>query len=448
MTTDSWLPDFIARWYDELLPSLKDKSLRQRLDEPTVARRADAMRAQPNDEAARLNEWIDSANFLTRPHRLYHALRAVSRALRRAGMIRPLEYRSSQWREVRMHWRATGNLLRHEAGLLLPQHHIPFAWAPQRSYSYSEPQDHFDAFVRWRADDVPRIATHVMHAIDPVDALELELRVAAVPLVADVTEFHWEPIDTTGDLRFRVSLRDERAALDAALHALETAAADRCDVVVFPELCFTPEGQKALGNAIAGVSSRHGGYPWLVVAGTAHTPLGFGDFHNRAVMFDSSGREILHYNKMHAYRMSAREQTRYALSDVFNQVDRTEDISEGVVVSLAETPIGRVGILICEDLSHTYVYTPVVQRLAIDWLLVPVLDGSQVNGRWTQTRAQTYADLGAGVLVVTSQSIVRAHCASVPALPQSVGLLVRPGRPAEMLLAPAKPDGIIKAILQ
>jgi predicted amidohydrolase len=132
--------------------------------------------------------------------------------------------------------------------------------------------------------------------------------------------------------------------------------------------------------------------------------------HNRAIVFDAEGREVFRYNKLHPYRMSEAELGRYGLPHVFNGVARTEDITTlPLWAGVADTPMGRIAVVICEDLANIDFYLPVVKTLAIDWLLVPVLDGAQIDGRWTARKAAAYAEYGTSIVVVTSRSLVEAH---------------------------------------
>jgi predicted amidohydrolase len=149
------------------------------------------------------------------------------------------------------------------------------------------------------------------------------------------------------------------------------------------------------------------------------------------VVFDSSGEVLFQYNKLHPYKMSVREQTRYSLGDALAQVSRTEDmLPEPQVFYVAETPVGRIGVMICEDLSNAYRYLPIVHSLALDWLFVPVLDGVQTAERWTAESARVYSREGTTVVVATSLSLVEQHMlqlvAQQPISQRGVGLVVRP----------------------
>jgi predicted amidohydrolase len=247
-------------------------------------------------------------------------------------------------------------------------------------------------------------------------------------------ELRFERIDEDNGRRaFRVTLTDPAIVANRATTAVEEAGRTGCDIVLFPELCLTPDGQQRLRAATA-AAARSWGRPWLVVAGSSHTPAADG-FHNRALVIDADGRECLTHNKLFAYQISTREQSRYAIGDALKSEPRDEDI---IVVprrlQLLECVLGRAAVLICEDLSNVLgTFAPILDRFEIDWLLVPVMDGVQTDARWPANYAMTVAnECGTNVIVATCGALVSAHRADLRQNGQvdpghACGLLVQRG---------------------
>jgi predicted amidohydrolase len=245
-----------------------------------------------------------------------------------------------------------------------------------------------------------------------IESLEDGLRIAVAPLVHGMDDLEFERIDEDNGRRaFRAALKDPARIASRAGRVVRRASRLACDVVIFPELCLAPKGQQLVKDVLARSVRRANGRPWLIVAGTAQTPCSSGGHHNRALVLDTSGNEVLAHNKLFPYEMSRREETRYGIGEALLEEPRVEDIVvEPRSLEILECPLGRVAVLICEDLSNTTLFAPVVQDFEIDWLLVPVMDGVQNLERWTAKYSARFADdFGTSVLVATCGALVSAH---------------------------------------
>jgi len=272
---------------------------------------------------------------------------------------------------------------------------------------------YFKEFVRWRPADNPNYTIKV--SVIPATSVgsgwsNSQLRIAVVPLVESMGDFdvsYWG--EEEGTPLFSMSLKDPDAVKDAALRALDASAKDGCDIVVFPELCLTPEIQESLKVRLA----SYGGPPWLVIAGSARTPAikGADTVHyNQSLVFDHDGKQKLAHHKQYQYSMTIGEQQRYGLLEAFGQLDRMEDMEvEPFELEILDTTIGRIAVLICEDLSVEQVVEPLIVKFGLSWLFVPVLDGCQRLDRWTANFGRQYAKRGACVVVATSLSLARKH---------------------------------------
>jgi predicted amidohydrolase len=437
----SWFPDIVARWYDEYSAGAHDQDDYWRGSPTIVSSWLNDFIADPHRAASRLDSWVARAHPGKEQERRYRALQVASAAIAEVGFQIEARNDAKAWRSLQHHRLSSGNLLRHVQGLLLPVEKKVYPWFWRSNpllHAYRSHRSHFDSFVRWDPSRHPEFAglkirvTVLPRSLVPCESLERQLKVAIVPLVPSTADFEWHPTETAGRPSFRVSLRDPGPIITAALEALKKAAAASCDIVVFPELCLTPEAQKEIG---AGLFANPKKYPWLVVAGSAPTPAPAqpGAFHNRAIVFNGQGCDVLQHHKLHRYEISRREQDRYGLADVFDEIDRLEDIAVAPFeLEVLDTAIGRIAVVICEDLSAVELLEPLVSELGLDWLLAPVLDGSQTRQRWTARLGERYAERGTALVVATSLGLVSQHCRfeaeKVPPNPIAphVGLVVRP----------------------
>lgn len=382
---------------------------------------------KPHSAAAELDQFIKDGIYLSEEERRYHALLTSAEVFNARG-FRWRGYRgepgAEEWESIRRHWRLNGNLIKDKdiEGYLLPMEVMSYQWAWKYDPAPHTPESYFKDFVRWRPSDHPNHPNYNIKVSVIKDSRTLSrwedrgLRIAVVPLVASVDDFN---LDISGDdialPVFSMSLKDPKAILRAALNAIEASAAEGCDIVIFPELCLTPDIQESLRKEIHALP---GEYPWLVVAGSARTPVAAGPegaYYNQSLVYDNDGLRILTHHKRYHYSMSVTEQERYGLLEAFGHVDRREDMYvEPFELEILDTDIGRLAILICEDLSVEDFVKPLVVKFGLNWLFVPVLDGCQMPDRWTARLGLNYARFGAGVVVATSLSLAQQHLHSLP----------------------------------
>lgn len=443
---DPWFPDYVCRWYDEFQAGYPYEEI-DRWERGGVAVSRSwkpRFKRAPNDQAAAAEVFLQNGTG-TRAERLFHLLRIASDLFKEIGFRFVRENGGSGWRSIRSHWVKTGNLLRFEQGHLLPREVLPYDWAWTIDPPRHTTEGHFQGFVRWHPTVHLKnllVRVSVVPATQ-VPALPAPLRIAVVPLVARLADFDVVPDDSDPNFpRFRMGLKSPDDLTKAVVRALQSSIVQECDIVVFPELCFTPPMQQYLGGWMQGTATER---PWLVVAGSAHTPLpGAGaGFHNKALVFDNRGNLILSHHKLNRYSISVDEEGRYGLAEAFKYLDRTEDmVTTPNQIEVVDTPAGRFGVLICEDLAVEDFVSPLIRNLGLDWLLVPILDGCQTDWRWPAHYGRKYAERGAAVVIATSLSLVEQHRLQLPAgTPRGVGLVITPAsRPKVQVLVSDRHD--------
>ncbi len=272
---------------------------------------------------------------------------------------------------------------------------------------------HFRGFLRLpigKAHQIDDVVIRVMpDLVGRPEVWRDSLTIAFAPLVDRMDELKFEPIDgESGLASFRVALVNETGMLARAEVIVGDAARQGADIIIFPELCFTTATQCALAQGLRALK----GAPYLMLAGSSHSPSpdSPGNYNNRALLYGEDGQELLRHNKLFPYEISEGELQRYGLRDALGCLDRVEDIvALPRRLEILETALGRLGVLICEDLSVVETFDSVVKQLEIDWLLVPVMDGAQTAERWTAKFAQQYARSGCIVVVCTCGALVEAH---------------------------------------
>jgi predicted amidohydrolase len=417
--TDPWLPDYVSEWFDAFAREYNHPEIQKigRGSLRVVDKWLTQLLGDPHGTARYLDAELKKLSGSALVKDRYCALRAASLAFEMGGFFSsPRDYGCDAWDDLRNYWRRSGNLLREGKGLLLPKRERTYPWFPRRNDRRHGPEVYFNGFARVPDEllrDINEVNVRVMvDLVGNAAKLRRRLVIGVAPLIETLEELVFEFVDKEGGrLAYRVAPTTKVDWEARARSLLAEAAAAEVDVLLFPELCFSTATQAAVGEIVRQTAVRLE-HPFLVLAGSAHTPVGgtSSDFHNRAIVYDSSGFEVLRHNKLFIYEMSTGEQERYGVAAGFSARDREEDIvTASRRLEVLETPMGRIAVLICEDLSVTQVLLPLVAALELDWLLVSVMDGAQTSWRWTARRAEEYANHGTAVVVVTCRALVEPH---------------------------------------
>jgi hypothetical protein len=141
--------------------------------------------------------------------------------------------------------------------------------------------------------------------------------------------------------------------------ALATAEMHKVTLLLFPELTFSTRCIASLKTLLAG--RGHASYPLLVLAGCCHYPCGEGaSDHNEAVLLGYDGTELHSHRKLSAFT-EGKSDTLYA-----------EKLEVGSKLSILESPVGNLCILICLDLFHDP-HEPFVRAAHANLYVVPSL---------------------------------------------------------------------------
>jgi len=143
----------------------------------------------------------------------------------------------------------------------------------------------------------------------------------------------------------------------------------KADIVVFPEIFLTGyRGQcdpKAAREAFSGLSKKYAKSVFLF--GTISEKR-----KNRATMW-LAGKEILSYDKVHLFKPN-------------NEHKMWE---EGKGYKAAQTPFGKIGVIVCNDIRFPEAARTLKMKDKIDLLLVPAYWPWRRNGIWkTMLRAR------------------------------------------------------------
>jgi nitrilase len=169
------------------------------------------------------------------------------------------------------------------------------------------------------------------------------------------------------------STRDVRQNLEAARELIGSAAARGAKLVVLPENFSFLGPQDADRLAAAEQPGRGPAQDFLaeqartlgiwIVGGTIPIIAGYGRVHSRSLLLDPDGARVAEYDKIHLFDVSVPD----AAGETYRESATTVP---GSAVTVAPTPFGRLGMIVCYDLRFPALF----HRLGVtgmDILAVP-----------------------------------------------------------------------------
>jgi predicted amidohydrolase len=420
------LPDFSAdpahlfmQLYDRLPDDLfADRTPAVWLDDPEVRRRAARVErdvlargtAEP-DRLARIVRWSGDRGLFT-------LLRGLDGALWYVNPFSPTIDRGAlDWLAVRY---AMTGLLNDEkviAGALLPR--CALAGKPRGAGHKGDyfsvhrvPPEHLTTKIQYKL-----LEARYQPAFEP----ELPVKVACAPLLENFDElkltFGDDPAGGAGragrarPATYRLAPADPLPDLDARIRALIDAMdAAGARIAVMPEGCLSDDLFERWRRIACGTARRDKPLRWLLLGSG---PLDGGDPPtNRAVLLDRwTGETLLTHDKLERFTLDAEQVRTWQLPDGPDRGRVEEDITVGSTVAVRDSSLGRLAVLICEDLAASTTWERELISMGVSHLLVPIFSKPILRHRWEQQAAERQVSL-LGAWVVVSNSLATATAMS------------------------------------
>ncbi len=243
---------------------------------------------------------------------------------------------------------------------------------------------------------------------------EPELRFALIPLAERVDDLMMEP-RVDGDrhwLDVRPNPGREERLAEKAGQALRIAAEERAQIAVLPELVVSPPVRFAIVGTLKRLVSETAAESPLqmVVAGSglteerhAKSGLPF----NECVVFGREGQELWRQRKLNHYPVESAVLEKCGIEVSDSEARYRERFHAGRELQVVDSALGRMVVLICQDLFEAEPGERILEQLRPDWAFSPVFDGEIRVGRWTHQRANPNAvRYGVSTIVVNSLSRV------------------------------------------
>jgi predicted amidohydrolase len=298
-----------------------------------------------------------------------------------------------------------------QLGALLPRYTAPPRLGLTNPPDWEQKADLFsnvtcvspENWAQLRSARVPRIN-------DVPAAARLEgVTVACVPMCGR-DDAVIEPAPNTQRASYLVTPRNTKALRDRIPEVIRVLDASRADVAVLPELTLRKELLAHWRRALA-APPPPGSRLRLIMAGTG--PLVeaavSGQVVNRGVILARSGELLATQDKRHPFLLTADQIAEWGLADALGPDARAEPLHPGASLTVLESGMGRICILICEDLGRTTSDGLLLAEVGPSHILAPVLSKPTTSHRWEHSDAKKWASaIGSHTIVSNSLIIAEA----------------------------------------
>ncbi len=179
------------------------------------------------------------------------------------------------------------------------------------------------------------------------------------------------------------ALTDSEGRWRSLQGSLEQAAAEKADIVIFPELTLCPDLRRRVSQWL----NENPEHPFsLILPGTFHEEQGSGVY-NYGELFSRTGLAMLSHRKMVPYEKDS----------------KPERIDAGNRIEILDTPLGLLAMPICLDFcDERSPFGYLWDDLGLDWILVPAF-GNAASLSAHQRRAENLRRAHGTVSVVANQ---------------------------------------------
>jgi predicted amidohydrolase len=234
------------------------------------------------------------------------------------------------------------------------------------------------------------------------------LRVACVPFLEEPDDVEIVSAERSGRRVFRIAPANSERLLQRADELLSLLDESGAQLAVLPELSLSKNLLDHWRTTLASNPAPPLSELRWVFAGTGNVSLVDPPV-NRGVLLDRrSGEILLTQDKVFPFTLSQEQLLEWGLSTHLGDSEIDEDLAAGSQITVAETRLGRLTILVCEDLGRTFDHGPSLRAHGISHSLAPVFSKPVQRHHWEHVKAKEYAT-ETGTATIVSNSLVVAR---------------------------------------
>ncbi|MBO4258375.1 hypothetical protein [Streptomyces griseorubiginosus] len=240
---------------------------------------------------------------------------------------------------------------------------------------------------------------------DPAFSGGKPISVGAVPMLEKYTELEFAQEKKNGAMRYRITPSTARLQ-DRVGQVIRNLGESEAVIGVLPESTLS-EPLLERWDDLRGELPEDSALQWILL-GTG--PVGDSDPKpNRAVLVDClTGRAVLQQDKMAGFTLTADLAAQWRLPLTTHNGLAVEDITRGLHVTVLESSLGRIAVLICEDIKQSVGWAAKLQALGVSHIFVPLF-AAPITREWAawerQAAQHCVEEFGAWVVLVNSLAI-------------------------------------------
>jgi len=214
------------------------------------------------------------------------------------------------------------------------------------------------------------------------DLSSSDLRIAVVPLAEDADDVILNPIYPRGEPRIKAEIKDDivKKLCQRAKEVIYLLEENEVNIAVFPEIVVTPKVSRAISEAMKNLTENdpkdHLSLK-LVVAGSGLTKRKNQVLpYNECVVYGEGGVELWRQCKCNHYSISVKRMNEYGMRPKKAGIAHKEDFHSAKELVVAGGVLGRMMVLICEDLFQPIPKNNAITHFQPEWVFSPVLSGN------------------------------------------------------------------------
>jgi hypothetical protein len=303
-----------------------------------------------------------------------------------------------------------------QAGLLLP-----------RLMDYGAPEHRPDKFERFCVVRVEPERTKYIDFIQlgttgwPTVKSKEDLVVACLPFLDTIDDVVLNRINKASGAKYQLGPKDHQILHERVAEAIEKLDESEATVALLPEGALSGSLLNEWKSCLAKTTPPGKSNLALIIAGSGPVNDGLPPC-NCAVALDRQGNKLWEQNKLCDFTLVEDAVKNWQLPGL-GAGDLEEDITLGKRLVVAETTLGRIAILICEDLGRCDTRRIYPRDLGISHMLVPVFDAPLHGCRWHRHAAENYLNwIGSRVVVSNSRVVGHLQDAKVSEIGTAFGI--------------------------
>ena len=246
----------------------------------------------------------------------------------------------------------------------------------------------------------------VQNRHDPYFKPDHQVLVGCAPLLESFADVQLEILDRDGEQVFSLKPIDSEVLRDRISSVIRRLDDSGARIGIMPEGTLTDDLLAYWGKAARKSAGRSNRLRWLLVGSG---PLGADDPPpNRAVLLDrQTGNILLAQDKLAGFTLTPEQTRDWNLPDQLDNNPAAEYLAQGWVITVLESSLGRLAVLICEDLNQSVGWERELIACGISHLLIPIFSKPIMRYRWEQIASERQVDNMGAWLVIANSLVVK-----------------------------------------